>query len=121
MPILQQRLALGIALVLVFLGTVGEISHGSYHQGRYQNNVSEPVVSSQSIAKHANCSLAAPVDSGNCPICDWENNLVSQPVAAHLPLLSLTSGCYTHFTAHPLFTVRQTIALRESRGPPRLA
>jgi hypothetical protein len=77
--------------------------------------------SSQVSHTKAACFISPAQTCANCPVCDWENLLVSDTVAIPLPLVPLTSVYDTHLSSQPLFFVRQTVALRESRGPPRTA
>jgi hypothetical protein len=110
-PGFQQRLALGIAFVLLFFGTVGELAHSKHHQGRTSSAASETMTIS-ALPTHGNTS---------CPLCEWESSLVSGPAPIVLPLLLLVAALFSYFLSTPLFSVRQILALRESRGPPCLA
>lgn len=106
-----RRVALGIALVLLFFGIVGEALHARQHQNT-------AVIGAETLAAQIAPARAI---ADNCPMCEWENVLLSSLNAVVLPLLLLCAAAYTHLTQQCVFCVRQTIALRESRGPPRLA
>jgi hypothetical protein len=124
LPALQQRLALGIAIVILLLGSIGEGMHYRQHHvleiGAIATSTHGTAQHRQDSAQDGTVSLFPYRSVASCPICAWENVLVSGPAALVLPLLLMVFIGYTHFSPQPLFSVRQTIALRESRGPPRL-
>ena len=103
-------MALGMALVFLFFGFAGEALHARQHQAG-------TVIGAETLT----AQIAPASAAQSCPICEWENALIAGPSAVVLPQLLLAVVLYVYPVRPRLFSVRQILSLRESRGPPCLA